>query len=467
MINKGFRVSFITKIAHFLWGEMSKDELKRFGILSATYFFLIGAYWLIRVMKNPIFEILVGYRYQPFAKMVSLVVVICAVLFYNKLIDLLKRDMLFYCVATFFGIGLLALGYSIARPDLIASPSGSMLGDTFSFIPGKFLGWVAYCFIEIYGSLMPALFLSIVVSTMSTESAKKGYGMIFAFAQIGAIIGTLLVMAYLKTLGFGVLLAVGGTSVCILPFLMKWYVKHAPVTNTEKIEASEHKKIKTGMLEGIKLLLSRPYVAGLFVVTTTYEIIGTIVEFQMNITATQIYPKSLDGGIGFGWFTAINGTMVNVLALAFALLGTSFFMRKFGLKFCIISFPTMIGISVAAIFGLYMSGVSQYFLMWTLFVAVVLFKGLAYTLNNPSREVLYIPTSKDVKFKAKSFIEAFGGRSTKAAGATVTGSLGGDFATLLIFGTFISLGFVAFWIFVAAYVGNKFNQLQKENKIIE
>jgi len=456
-------MSYLSKITSLFWGEMSKEELKRFGILSATYFFLIGAYWLIRVMKDPIFEVLVGYKYQPFAKMVSLVVVIFAVLFYNKLIDLLKRDTLFYCVAAFFGLSLLGLGYLVAHPQILTMPSDSTIG---ALVPGNILGWIAYCFIEIYGSLVPALFLSIVVSTMSTESAKKGYGMIFAFAQVGAIIGTLLVMTYLKTLGFGVLLAVGGVAVCILPFLMRWYVNHAPVTQAEKIEAAEHKE-KTGMLEGIKLLLSRPYVAGLFVVTTTYEIIGTIVEFQMKITATQIYPKSLDGGVGFGWFSAINGTMVNVLALTFALLGTSFFMRKFGLKFCIMSFPTLIGISVASIFGLYMFGVSQYFLMWTLFIAVVLFKGLSYTLNNPSREVLYIPTSKDVKFKSKSFIEAFGGRTTKAAGATVTGSLGGDFASLLIFGTFISLGFVAFWIFVAAYVGNKFNQLQKENKIVE
>ncbi|KKQ32639.1 MAG: hypothetical protein US49_C0006G0090 [candidate division TM6 bacterium GW2011_GWF2_37_49] len=457
-------MSCFANAVRFFWGDIGKDELKRFGILSATYFFLIGAYWLIRVMKDPIFELLVGFRYQPFAKMLSLVVVICAVLFYNKLIDLLKRDTLFYCIATFFGLSLLGLGYLVAHPQLLAMSPESTLS---SLLPGNILGWIAYCFIEIYGSLMPALFLSIVVSTMSTESAKKGYGMIFTFAQLGAIFGTLLVMNYLQLLGFGALLAVGGVCVSVLPFLMRWYVQNAPVTPAEKIEASEHKPQKTGILEGLKLLLSRPYVAGLFVVTTTYEVIGTIVEFQMKMTATQIYPKSIDGGVGFGWFTAINGTMVNVLALAFALLGTSFLMRKFGLKFCIISFPTMIGIVVASIFGFYMAGASPYFLMWALFVAVVMFKGLSYTLNNPSREVLYIPTSKDVKFKSKSFIEAFGGRSTKAVGATVTGSLGGDFATLLVFGTFISLGLVGFWICIAAYVGNKFDQLQKENKIVE
>lgn len=457
----------ISKIVSFFWGDLSKEDLKRFGILSTTYFFLIGVYWLVRVLKDPVFSVLVGYKYQPFAKMVSLVVVICVVLFYNKLVDLLRRDILFYCIAVFFGLGLLGVGYLVSNSEFLTAASGSTLGGMFSFIPGKFLGWFTYCFIECYGSIFPGLFLAIVASTMSTELAKKGYGMIYTFAQVGAILGTSLVALYVKTIGSGLLLAIGGALVCFLPFLLRWYVKHSPVSNSEKIEAAEHKSTKTGMLEGVKLLLSRPYVAGLLVVTITYEVISTIVEFQMGICANEIYPVSLDGGAGFAWLKAIHGIAINGLALAFAVLGTSFLMRRLGLKFCIISYPTMIGVAIATIFGFYMVGANHYFLMWACFVAVVLFKGLSYTLNNPAKEVMYIPTSKDVKFKAKSWIDGFGSRTAKGLGATVTGSLGANFATLLVFGTFISLGLVAFWVFVAVFVGNKFNQLQKENKIIE
>ncbi|HBS47765.1 TPA: hypothetical protein DEO28_01980 [Candidatus Dependentiae bacterium] len=460
--------SIMSKAVGLFWGEMSKDELKRFGILSITYFLLIGAYWLTRSMKNAVFENLVGYsRYQPFAKMVSLVFVICAVLFYNKLVDLLKRDTLFYIFATFFGISFLGLGYLVVHPDIISISQGSILSSVTSFIPGKFLGWFMYCFIESYGSIMPALFLSIVASTMTTELAKKGYGMIFTFAQLGLILGTGLVATYLKTLGFGVLFAIGGLSICLMPFFLKCYVKHSPVVKVKKADASGPKPPKTGMLEGLKLLLSRPYVAGLLVVTTMYEIINTIVEFQMNTCALKVYPANLDGGVAFGWFSAMNGLSLGILSLLFALLGTSFLMRRFGLKFCIISYPTMIGIVIASIFVFYMVGASLYFLMWSFFVAAVLFKGLSYTLNKPSFEIMYIPTSKDIRFKAKSWIDGFGGRTAKSVGATVTGVLRGNFSTLLIFGTFASLGLVAFWIFVATYVGNKFNQLQKENKIIE
>ncbi len=37
-------------------------------------------------------------------------------------------------------------------------------------------------------------------------------------------------------------------------------------------------------------------------------------------------------------------------------------------------------------------------------------KALSYSLNNPCKEMLYNPTSTDVKFKAKSWIDIFGQR---------------------------------------------------------
>jgi len=56
----------------------------------------------------------------------------------------------------------------------------------------------------------------------------------------------------------------------------------------------------------------------------------------------------------------------------------------------------------------------------------------------------------------------FGLRATKSIGGGVNW-----ISPLLLFGTIASFGIIAVWIFVAAFVGNKFNQLQKENKIVE
>jgi AAA family ATP:ADP antiporter len=285
--------------------------------------------------------------------------------------------------------------------------------------------------------------------------------------QLGLILGTSAVERYSSCAGLGMLLMIGGGLILSIPLLISLFTFIVPLTKVQSAQDVAAKKSGgTGVLEGFRLLMRYPYVAGLFVVTTAYEVIGTIVEYQMGSCFTLVHPSSLDGGAGFAAFKAMNGRIIGFLSLFFALFGAGIFMRKFGLKFCLAAFPIIIGVVVAVSFGFHLMGSGPDVMMWVFFVAVVIFKGLSYALNNPSKEVMYIPTSKDVKFKAKSWIDGIGGRASKGAGALVTGSLGGSLPLLLVAGTGISLGIVALWTMVALYVGNTFNKLQAENKII-
>ena len=105
--------------------------------------------------------------------------------------------------------------------------------------------------------------------------------------------------------------------------------------------------------------------------------------------------------------------------------------------------------------------------MWILLFASIAIKGTNYALNKPTSEILYIPTSKDIKFKAKGWIDMFGNRSTKSLGAGLSKVFSSSFTQLISYSTFISLGFIAFWLFVASFAGNRFNKLQKDKTIIE
>ena len=81
--------------------------------------------------------------------------------------------------------------------------------------------------------------------------------------------------------------------------------------------------------------------------------------------------------------------------------------------------------------------------------------------------MLYLPTSKDVKMKAKGFIDGFGAKGAKAVGAFINDRLKGNMAVLFSYGSLVSLGLIGFWILVALMVGNKYNQLIEEKKIVE
>jgi AAA family ATP:ADP antiporter len=86
---------------------------------------------------------------------------------------------------------------------------------------------------------------------------------------------------------------------------------------------------------------------------------------------------------------------------------------------------------------------------------------------------MYIPTSKDAKFKAKGIVDMAGSRFSKASGSVINGFLdvpgnpGAAIVNSMMYGTLMGLGIVGLWALAAIYVGNKYNQLIKNNEIIE
>ena len=145
------------------------------------------------------------------------------------------------------------------------------------------------------------------------------------------------------------------------------------------------------------------------------------------------------------------GQATNTLSFSFSLLGTSFIIRRLGLNYTIIAFPTC---CFAAICGVYM--VPN---LWTVFCAMLLLKGFSYSLNNPCKEILYQVTSKGTKFKAKSWIDVFGARGSKAAGSIVTNAFSDSATDLLTYGAYVAMGVSSFLIYVAWQMGKMFDEV--------
>ena len=138
--------------------------------------------------------------------------------------------------------------------------------------------------------------------------------------------------------------------------------------------------------------------------------------------------------------------------------GTSFFVRVYGVKFCLLVYPLLLGVTIV--------------LLWlspgllSFFAAMLVIKALSYTFNTPVKELLYLPTSEDVKMKAKGFIDGFGGKLMKASGSVVNNWLVEDMASLLNHGCLISMGIVGIWVVVAILVGNRYNRLVENKEIV-
>lgn len=452
----------ITKIIKKLWGDLSNAELKKFGLLSVIITIILGNYWMLKIMKNPIFNDLVGMEYQPYAKMGSIFVVAIVVLIYSKLVDNFSKKSLFDIICVFYAALFFFICFAIGTyKDSFSGINISPLINSLN-IQGNIIGWLAYFIFET-SSILIVLFWAFVASTTEPEAAKKGYAMIVFCIQLGTISGPAIVTNYAPILGLPIFIGLGGILVIFVPLLVRLYLAMIQKEEVQQITSSDNKEPKTGFFEGIRLIVTKPYVMGILIISTVYEIITTILEFQMNMIAKDVFSsREL-----FASFTGKYGMSVNTISLMFSFLGTSFFMRKYGIRFCLLAYPIIVGIVLSVLLILDKMYLNNIQMMWTLFVIMIIIKGLSYALNNPTKEVMYIPTTNNIRFKAKGWIESFGGRTAKAGGSIINAAFAKNLQDLLIFGTLVSLGVIGGWIIAANLLGKKFNDLQSENKIVE
>ncbi len=431
----------LQKIKQTIYGDLSGEEAKRFGFLAMILLFIIGTYWLMRPLKDGLFMNIVGRDYLPNAKILSFFFILPIVMIYAKLVDMFEKQKLFYILCSLYSILFLVIHFLLKNPTIGLE---NTVAD-----PSRTLGWVIYLAIESFGSLLVSLFWSFVASSTDTKTAKKGYGLIIFGAQLGSMAGPTLAM-YAEHLGVPFLIFLVSIGLAIVPFLVKLFITVFPTT----AEASVSTKKKSSPVEGLKLLFTRSYLFGVLGISTLYEVVGTILDLQLKFLAQDAYgtPEKVVAFLGqFGLAT-------NATTFILALTGTSFFIRNFGLTFCLVSYPICVAVVVLVAWAFPVLGV--------LFVAMVVIKALSYALNNPCKEIMYIPTSKDVKFKAKSVIDMFGGRSAKATGSGIK-ALVTSTAAPLAYGSIISLGIIGVWIAAARFVGRKNKELTDSGNIIQ
>jgi len=456
----------VSSVIRYFYPDIKKDEVLKFSLFALALFFILGSYWALRLLKDSlIYKIAfpeslgwaAGYGKDliPTLKMITPFIVAAVVVLYTKLLDMMEKHQLFYVFCSFYAFlfGLTAIALLILKnfgPEYLGA------------YPLAALGVAVYFATESFGSLVIALFWSFAVSCNKSDEAKRSFPFMIAVAQIGTIGGTSLLFFGLPNWGIYTFCTV--TTILVMVVINK-IVTEIPASHL--VSDKKEKKQKPDILAGIRLLFTQPYLLGVFIVSTFYEIVKTIIDFQMKSQASVL------PGLDFDKFLGLFGLCTNVLAFTMALLGTSYIMKTYGLKFCIILYPVIFGIALISLYIFSTTNPSPEHMLYGTFGVMMLVTALSYAVNNPVKEMMYIPTSSDAKFKVKGITDTIGSRGSKAAGSAVTNSLNVGatqalkVANLMVFGTIIGIGFIAIWLIAAIYVGNKNAQLVNDNEIIE
>ena len=476
---KGRAERTLLRVYKRLYGEkLPPSEMLRTLTLATTLFFMIGGYWLLRSLKDTVLISLCGVQAIPKAKMLSVFVVLGVVSVYNKFLDSdIPKHRLFYIFGTFYFSLFTFIALMLMNPTIgLANKYQS---------EGRLLGWISYCSIESFGSVMVSLFWSFANSNISLETAKASYGVMTATAQLGSILGPAIVKFYAEEMGVAQCYLLGALALLLLQGTMYMYIrKYGTAEQRAEDEAKasgvpQKKKEPAGVLEGLALFWKYNYVKGIFAISCLFMVEVTIVDFTLKMLAKEFFAEEYPCEINnldcynaetgeFGLteeatnamasFMGLFGIATNSLSFVFSLMGTSAVIRYLGLRLTLLLFPTLCLIVIII--------VRLKPTLYVVFFAMIMLKANSYALNNPTKEMLYQPTSSAVRYKAKSWIDIFGARGSKALGSLVTNAFSYSATALIANGSLVGMAVSSFLIWNATFMGRKFEEYTESGYIV-
>mmetsp|Transcript_4769 Transcript_4769/g.9109 ORF Transcript_4769/g.9109 Transcript_4769/m.9109 type:complete len:649 (-) Transcript_4769:51-1997(-) len=359
----------------------------------------------------------------------------------------------------------------------------------------KILGYLQYITIESFGSIGVATFWSFVNSTLTLDAAKSSYGFFIAVAQLGAIGGS--TIATIRSISIPNLFIVACTGILAQITIMYVYLNKFPGAMNDEDDMDslrdEKKYLKATVKEmpmyndtpskdiasntyisGFHLILKHNYLLLILGVSCLYEISLTCLDYEMKLIGLDRFRSlpdllednnalandmSEEAATAFAIFMGRYGQLTNFLSLLLSYYAFPYLMATFGLKYTLRIFPTMLLIITVMTFIALPRNLP------VLFVSISFLKALTYSINDPAKEILYIPTSNAVKFKAKFWIDVVGARVAKAIGSSIN-TYAGTIDRIVKYGSFPSLlTAAALWV-ICYVVGIRFDELMQTGDIV-
>lgn len=454
----------------FSLSDMEPHERTKLFWLAATFFLVIAAYTLVKELKDSMFVAMVGKEYLPWAKQWAMIILVPMIFLYSKLVDILRRYQLLCFYAFLYGLLSLLFTYFLGHPTIgIANTDASQY---------RIFGWLLYFFYEGYSPFMVSVFWAFANSINNPKNAQNSYALIVSASKIGGMLTPALawmlfsqrdacgVALYSDVVAHQILLGVASFIMLVIPFAIWMLIKTVPdpylhgYEAAYKVEKEKKKqgKAKTGIFAGLWMLLRYPYMLGIYSMIFFYEVINVVLNYQrIAIAQSSVTTVSELSCILYQQVLAVHG-----IGFLISFFGTRALMQKLGERRCLLLIP----VSIGALLFLLMLHNS----LGMLTFAFIALRSIHYAFAYPVRESLYIPTVKAMKFKAKSWIDAFGAKLAKSSGSWVNiiaeGIGGPGTAAYFSFYSVFFFGVIGLWTIAAYLMGIRFEKAIANNEVI-
>ncbi len=428
-----------------LFAEVHGGEAGTALLLMFNVFLLLAAYYLLKTIREPlILSVPHGAEVKSYSAAATAGLLILIVPLYGAVASRVSRVKLINGVTLFFIACLIAF-YALSRMNVA-------------------VGVAFFIWVGIFSLVVIAQLWAFANDIYSVEQGQRLFAIIGFGAALGAIAGSFATGQLVKSygpypfmIGAAALLAVCMVLTNIVNLREQRHRRDAATATPREGEPEDAAPVRGK--NGFALVFADPYlllIAGLMLV---YNMVNTNGEYILGRTVVAMYTAShpamglggLDEKKVIGEFYGNYFTIVNILSALIQAFAVSRVIKWFGVRVALLVLPVVAIGGYAAMAFLPILGLIR---------GVKLAENsVDYSLQNTTRNALYLPTSREAKYKAKqandTFFVRFG--DVLSAGLVFAGTTWLGFAPRHF--ALVNVGLVVIWLVLAVAIGRKYKTM--------
>jgi AAA family ATP:ADP antiporter len=347
-----------------------------------SLFLLLVSYYVVKTVREPLILATGGAEAKSLAAFFQALVLILFIPLYGWFSSKVDRMKLVVGVLLFFiaCIELFYVGAHLKVPNL---------------------GFIFYIWVGIFSLCTIAQFWSYANDIYNQESGARLFAIIGIAAPAGSLVGSWLAekLFEMRINPFDILQVTAG--LLVVHLLLYWIVNRREARQARVSAVKE----ALGGPGGFALVLQRPYlrlVAGLIVILNVVNTNGEYILGRLVVQfadARVLADPTLDKGALIGAFYGNYFLWVNIAGLLLQTLLVSRLVKHLGMGGVLLALP----IVAFGAYGLVAIGASMAVTRW----AKTAENSTDYSIMNTARQMLWLPTSREEKYKAKQAIDSF------------------------------------------------------------
>ncbi len=399
-------------------------------LLMVTAFLLLAAYYLVKPLREALILGNEGAEVKSYSSAVQAVLLLMLVPAYGRLASKVGRIRLITWVSLFFMSNLVVF-------DLLGSAGVKGLG-----IP--FFMWVG-----IFNVMIVAQFWAFASDIYTPEQGKRLFAVVAIGSNLGAIAGAAYAKKLIEVVGVfqPMLIAAGMLGGCVvLAHLVhrRHHQGHGVAGEATDAEAP------LGPEGGFKLVFQQRYLLMIALFILLLNTVNTTGEYILGKTISEEAGRHVAAAA-----QAVAPGGVNLIGELAQMFLVSRIMTWFGVRVALFVLPLIAlggyGLLATAPILAYIRGVK------------IAENATDYSLNNTARHALFLPTSREAKYKAKAAIDSFFWRMGDMVSAGIV-----FVSSQLEYGirqvAMINIGFVLVWLGVVFVIGRQYQVLTHEHE---